>query len=70
MLVALLIFSFYLKLEFQAGFTTCTIICHNYSSFSTHILLKFDTYSVIAKFDTWKLVTKAHFEVIQWTYNQ
>ena len=68
MLVALLIFSFYLKLKFQAGFTTCTIL--SYSSFSTHILLKFDTYSVIAKFDTWKLVTKAHFEVIQWTYNQ
>ena len=50
MLVALLIFSFYLKLKFQAGFTTCTIL--SYSSFSTHILLKFDTYSVIAKFDT------------------
>ena len=42
----------------------------SYSSFSTHIPLTFDTYSVIAKFDTWKLVTKAHLKIIQWTYNQ
>ena len=67
--VALLIFPFYLKLEFQARLTTCKI-CDIQVFPPTYYNLKFDTDSVIAKFDTWKSVTKAHFDIIQWTYNQ